>query len=221
TAYFSFSLSCSASGTNGLSSTIRFLAARALASAFSMIGVAAAASFSNGSPPFIPSLASETCAGRMTTRLMTSFASPGLASLSLGCNRCPIARTGANRMMKNSERKKRARESEVFILRFLLLSFVGLLIGRGLGLQRLDAAHNHQTVHRRRLQLKIFAIGVDRVAPLALFLIQLADTAPGGRVIRFQLGSASVELFGFGVIALLHLPPRRSGGAGTALLLRC
>src|SRR5262245_45133733 len=116
-----------------------------------MIGVAAAASFSSGSSPFIPSLASETCAGRMTTRLMTCFATPDLASLSLGCNRCPIARMGANRMMKNSENKQRARESDVFILACPLLSFVGLLIWRGLGLQRLDAAHDHQTVHRRGL----------------------------------------------------------------------
>src|SRR5499426_3812174 len=131
--------------------TFMFLAVSAFDMALSIIGVAAAASFSNGSSPFIPSLASETCAGRMTRRLMTCFASPGLASLSLGCNRCPIAEIGANRMMKNSESKKRARESEVFILRCLLLSFVGLLIGRGLGLQRMDAAHNHQTVHRRGL----------------------------------------------------------------------
>src|SRR5262245_50699801 len=115
------------------------------------MGVAAAPSSSKGSLPFIPSLVSETFAGRMTTRLMTSLSAPGLAALSLGCSLCPIARTGANRMMKSSERKNRANENGVFILWCLLLLFVGFLIGRGLGLNRFDAAHDHQTVHSRRL----------------------------------------------------------------------
>src|SRR5262249_22935580 len=105
-----------------------------------MIGVAAAASFSCGSLPFIPSLTNETCAGRMTRRLMTGSASPGFASLSLGCSRCPSAGTGANRKLKSNERKRRRFEGEKLILVQLLFR-----------LQCFDAAHNHQAIHRRGL----------------------------------------------------------------------
>jgi len=54
---------------------------------------------------------------------------------------------------------------------------------------------------------------------LALFLKQLAESAPGRSVIRLQLSRAPVKLFGVGVVCFLRLLPRRSGGQTPLLLL--